>query len=128
MTGGHNDRHTNMTGTNTTDEETDTAARTGPGGDTDPTTDTEHHLGGVAAGVAGVEVLTVPESPGRFTVETLPADAHPTDGDAPPAVVDVGLQSDGVAVRTLLDPAQARALADRLATAADTVERRRGDE
>ncbi len=52
------------------------ADRTGPGGDTDPTTDTEHHLGGVAAGVAGVEVLTVPESPGRFTVETLPADTH----------------------------------------------------
>jgi hypothetical protein len=30
--------------------------------------------------------------------------------------------------RTFLDPAQARALTDRLATAADTVERRRGDE
>jgi hypothetical protein len=72
MTGGHNDRYTNMTDTNTTDDD----GRTEYGGNTDPTTDTEHHLGGVAAGVTGVEVLTVPESPGWFTVETLPADTH----------------------------------------------------
>jgi|APHM01.1.fsa_nt_gi hypothetical protein len=53
-----------------------------------------HHLGGVAAALTGVNILTVPDTPGRFTV-----DEHPTDSDAPPAIVDIWLRSDGVSAR-----------------------------
>ncbi len=82
-----------------------------------------HHLGGVAAAIAGVEVRTVPEAPGRFTADTLPVERAD-----PPAAVDVGLYSDGVSGRAFLEPAQARALADRLATAAAAVEQHDTDE
>jgi|APHM01.1.fsa_nt_gi hypothetical protein len=104
MTDGDNDTDTNMT--DGTDSGLDDLA-----GDTDPTTDTEHHLGGLAAALAGVEVRTVPEAPGRFTVDTLPVERAD-----PPAVVDVGFYTDGVSGRAFLKPVQARTLTDQDST------------
>jgi hypothetical protein len=77
--------------------------------------ETEHDLGGTPATLAGIEVFAEPER-GRFVVDQI----DPSDGDG--GMVDVHLRSDAINGRVVLQPAQARALADRLLTTAAEVE------
>lgn len=79
---------------------------------TDASEDVEHHLGGTAAVLAGFEAFAPPEEPARLPVEAVEP-GPTTDG-----YVGLKVHSDGVAGQLILDTDQARALADRLATAA----------
>jgi hypothetical protein len=87
-----------------------------PYGSTDVTDDVEHHLGGVACALVAMEAFTAPEDPACHKVDTI------LPSPDTPGGVTLGVYSDGVSGRTILEPEQARALADRLAAAADELE------
>ena len=83
---------------------------------TDATADVEHRLGGVACASMGFEAFATPEEPARFVVDACP----PQDG--PDGYIKVGFSSDTVGGATAMTADQARALADRLETAAAELE------
>jgi len=91
--------------------------------DDDHRDDLEHRLDGTTAALAGMEVLAAPEDDARVEVGTIPEDA-----EGPDAVATLGIYSDAVRGRAVLDPEEARRIADQLAATADRVEAaRRGE-
>lgn len=91
-------------------------------GSTGVTEDVEHHLTGVAAGLAGLEAFVSPEDPARLTAEVLELGATGAGG------AKRGIYSDSGAGKLPLEPEQVRTFVDRFATAAEALKQHRADE
>jgi hypothetical protein len=82
--------------------------------DSDDHDDLEHGLGGTTCAQAGWEVMAPPEEDARVLVDNLPS-----DDEKGPDAVTLGVCSDQIAGRAVLDSAEARHVADQLLAAAD---------